>query len=259
MIQNKEQLHAMASMWMVEAKNDIRRQAMAFMRSLRVSEEELADILGISEGEVEQILRGNGDISLSTFAKMLIATDNMIEIKPVSATPFGRMEQPFPHPSQVHTRTPRNPWCGNREMFQPEPTFERVPPMMEPNPGLAEEPNIDWDNLSRSEIIDELESRGWYDDIDADEMSRTELIDYAMERQIEEEIAQAQERKDPPSAHCNPYTDINDWDIEDNSENIEDVEFEEDLEKTNFDFLTSLIDELGKHPDLVNEIRNIIR
>ena len=82
MIKNRRELEAVAAQWVTRAKQDLRNQMIAFIEANGTNEAELADALAISLDEIDQILNGNGEISLSTFAKLLIATDNVIEIKP---------------------------------------------------------------------------------------------------------------------------------------------------------------------------------
>lgn len=202
MIQNREQLLSMASMWVNEAKNDIRNQAIAFMNTMNVSEEELAHVLGISRGELEQILRGNGEISLSTFAKILIATDNMIEIKPLSATPFGQ-ETNFPHPQNVrssHRQRPQRPMPQRTPFGRPMPhnrPFGNMP--TPPTMGRGTQPMCSeqdtpllLDTMSRSQLIDEIVKNGWSQEININSASRTQLIEFLAQkgRSVIEEISQ---------------------------------------------------------------------
>jgi hypothetical protein len=84
MIRSKRELEAVAAQWTARAKEDLRNQMIAFIEANGTNEAELADALSISLNEIDQILNGNGEISLSTFAKLLIATDNVIEIKPAA-------------------------------------------------------------------------------------------------------------------------------------------------------------------------------
>lgn len=104
MVRNREELVRMSTEWMNMAKTDLRRQIIHFMESVGTSETELAHALCISVDELNNIINGVGEISLSTFAKLLIATDNVIEIKPLSQTPLapqgvptrGRGREPMP-------------------------------------------------------------------------------------------------------------------------------------------------------------------
>lgn len=133
---NREQLQKLASEWTRMAKNDIRNKVISFMREVDASERELAYVLAISDGELKQILEGNGEITLSTFAKLLIATGNALEIKPIEDTPIGdyenipteeEFEHPLPRPN-VFARPKPQP-------MQPQfgrPSFSRpIPPMHE--------------------------------------------------------------------------------------------------------------------------------
>lgn len=133
---NREQLQKLASEWTRMAKNDIRNKVISFMREVDASERELAYVLAISDGELKQILEGNGEITLSTFAKLLIATGNALEIKPIEDTPIGdyenipteeEFERPLPRPNVFARQKP--------QPMQPQfgrPSFSRpIPPMHE--------------------------------------------------------------------------------------------------------------------------------
>lgn len=197
MIQNREQLLSMATMWVNEAKNDIRNQAIAFMNTMNVSEEELAHVLGISCGELEQILRGNGEISLSTFAKVLIATDNMIEIKPLCATPFAQTPNNFPHPHEVRPnrlRGPQRPMPQRTPFGRPMPhnrPFGNMPltPTMQNTMGgvsqsasMMDEAPLLLDSMSRSQLIDEIVKNGWDNQININTSSRSQLIAFLVSK-----------------------------------------------------------------------------
>lgn len=135
---NREQLQKLASEWTRMAKNDIRNKVISFMREVDASERELAYVLAISDGELKQILEGNGEITLSTFAKLLIATGNALEIKPIEDTPISdyenipteeEFERPLPRPNVFARQKP--------QPMQPQfgrPNFSRpIPPMHEEN------------------------------------------------------------------------------------------------------------------------------
>ncbi len=145
---NREQLQKLASEWTRMAKNDIRNKVISFMREVDASERELAYVLAISDGELKQILEGNGEITLSTFAKLLIATGNALEIKPIEDTPIGdyenipteeEFERPLPRPN-VFARPkpqPMQPQFGRPSFSRPIPPMHEedgndfIPPMLE--------------------------------------------------------------------------------------------------------------------------------
>lgn len=100
MVKNRAELISMSKEWTKRAMSDLRGQIISFMENVGTDGEELAYALGITVDELNAIVSGGGEISLSTFAKILIATDNVIEIKPISATPFGGMKE-MPNPSML--------------------------------------------------------------------------------------------------------------------------------------------------------------
>ena len=113
---NREQLQRLASEWVRMAKNDIRKKVIDFMQEVDASPRELAYHLAMSEGELQQITEGNGEITLTTFAKLLIATGNALEIKPIDETPIGdyenlpneeEFERPLPRPNVFERPRPQ--------------------------------------------------------------------------------------------------------------------------------------------------------
>lgn len=254
MIQNREQLLSMASMWVNEAKNDIRNQAIAFMNTMNVREEEFAHVLGISRGELEQILRGNGEISLSTFAKIIIATDNMIEIKPLSATPFGQ-ETNFPHPQNVrssHRQRPqrpmprRIPFGGPMRPNRPFGNMLTPPTMGRGTQPMCSEQDTPLllDTMSRSQLIDEIVKNGWSQEININSASRTQLIEFLTQkgRSVIEEISQqAAPYREPRMVEPN----------------IEDI-VPEELD-TNLDMQPDIEDEVSHEVEPLDEIHHGIR
>ena len=90
MVKNKAQLNQEASNFISNAGKDLKEKVTSFMEELDITDFELADILGIPESEMDKIM--NGDINtlhINTFAKLLIATNNAIQIIPVEETPIG--------------------------------------------------------------------------------------------------------------------------------------------------------------------------
>lgn len=145
---NREQLQKLASEWTRMAKNDIRNKVISFMREVDASERELAYVLAISDGELKQILEGNGEITLSTFAKLLIATGNALEINPIEDTPIGdyenipteeEFERPLPRPNVFARQKPQpmQPQFGRPNFSRPIPPMHEedgndfIPPMPE--------------------------------------------------------------------------------------------------------------------------------
>ena len=133
---NRQILQASASEWVRQAKNDIRTKMLEFMHEVNTSRSELAYALAISEGELAQILDGNGEITLTTFAKLLIATGNVLEIKPIEESPLA-MENGAPVPpvgGQPQGRTPQG------RPFPPRPFGAPRPGGMPHRPGAVPPP-----------------------------------------------------------------------------------------------------------------------
>lgn len=154
---NREQLQKLASEWTRMAKNDIRNKVISFMREVDASERELAYVLAISDGELKQILEGNGEITLSTFAKLLIATGNALEIKPIEDTPIGDYEN-IPTEEEFERPLPR-PNVFARPKPQPmQPQFDR-PSFSRPIPPMHEEDGNDFIPPMLEELRRAMEER----------------------------------------------------------------------------------------------------
>ena len=154
---NREQLQKLASEWTRMAKNDIRNKVISFMREVDASERELAYVLAISDGELKQILEGNGEITLSTFAKLLIATGNALEIKPIEDTPISDYEN-IPTEEEFERPLPR-PNVFARQKPQPmQPQFDR-PSFSRPIPHMHEEDGNDFIPPMPEELRRAMEER----------------------------------------------------------------------------------------------------
>lgn len=262
MIQNREQLLSLASIWANEAKNDIRHQAIVFMDEMDVSEEQLAHILGISMGEMECILRGNGEITLSTLAKILIATDNMLEIKPLSATPFANMVGDYPHPNVV-----RQNQIDNLTTPPPSRPTNNTPLQENQNEVGYEEPPMFLDTMSRTQLVDEVIKNGWEFEIDVNSYTRSQLISF-LTNKGQSAVNRSQEQVLPCEGHqtceepldtsasfnpCEYHNDIEDVYLIDNFCD------EEDLENVDVDTIVEQLGrEMRKKPQLFETLRNIL-
>ena len=179
---NKRDLLVAANEWVNRAKNDIRQTLVSFMDNVGADQNRIADALGLSVGEVEQILNGNGDVSLSTFAKLLIATDNVLEIKPLSAV-AERQNGFVPLPDEFEEQiAPRGGVVG----VPPLPQAPEHRPIVDPNNGMTvgEMVEIDLDRLT-TEQLKALAKRDGFTDGEIVGRTRSEIIDMLEERQQE--------------------------------------------------------------------------
>lgn len=228
MLKNKRQLVSEARMWMAIAANDLRSKVESFVEEVGTSAEELADALSVDVDEVEKMLEGNiDDLKLDTFAKLLIGTNNIIEIKPLNEMPnmpnmpnfggmphmpIGRFGQPIPNFGQQ--RAPRN--VRPQEMptmeGEPSPFATRKPKKTTPNrlpngrfaPKATKRVRLDemtLDTLTRQNLIDIINQNRWGGEIDIDELRRSDLIDF-----INHKIATETQREDTVN-ECQGFTE----------------------------------------------------
>ena len=212
MIRSKRELEAVAAQWTARAKEDLRNQMIAFIEANGTNEAELADALSISLNEIDQILNGNGEISLSTFAKLLIATDNVIEIKPAAVmrqqfggrmphapqggypmpqgrTPQGRRpmpqrgDMPFPPMGEEMPQAPRfggMPGMNKRMKKASQPNRlpnGRFAPKNQPQVQCVRLDELELDELGKNELLDIIRQNHWDSEIHA-EAKRGELIEF---------------------------------------------------------------------------------
>ena len=141
MVKNRNELLQVAAQNANQLKTHLRRSISSFMETQQVSVEELAFVLGITEDELMQILEGDGNVTLDVLSKLLVATDNVVEVKPIGASPmhsygpgmppsggfpnpfppvdrFGRPVPPPPHMMGGNPFTP--PFNGGRGEQQPQ-------------------------------------------------------------------------------------------------------------------------------------------
>lgn len=208
MIKNREQLLALSADWATRAKNDIRTKMIEFIEMSGMNQAQLSDVLGMSMGEIEQVLNGNGEITLTTFAKLLIATDHVLEIKPLSMSQMAqgmprmrtnnRREQPrdangrfaprhqptsmvdgFPSPQDVRNSgfpfTP--PMDENGNILPPPPMFNGQMPRFGGMPGVMPHARRNQAPKPHCEQVNDL-----------DAMDRRSLVNIIRENQWDSEI-----------------------------------------------------------------------
>lgn len=112
MVKSKEELVQCANAWVNQAKGDVRNQIVNFLQMSNMSVENLASILAITPRELSDIIETNNDVSLTTFAKLLIATDNVLEVKPAAESPLANQpmgaQTPRQQPQTAPTTQPRD-------------------------------------------------------------------------------------------------------------------------------------------------------
>lgn len=88
MVKSREELLEVASEWTNKAMLELKEKMSEFMDKHDADVEEIAHITGLRIATVEAILDGEGDIRISDLAKLLVATDQVLQIMPASETPI---------------------------------------------------------------------------------------------------------------------------------------------------------------------------
>ena len=185
---------------------DVRHQLTELFGATGVSVDEFANHIGMDSRQLRALLGGNQDISLDAFVKIMIATNNVIEIHPrinpkQNTRPSSRARHPFP---MMGLGDPRH--LGG--MMPPKPFMEapqQPRPCERPNANeLTETVAVDNDcdmelhRLTRNELIGRVVANGWDNEIDVRRATRTDLIDFI-------------ERKTPLQDTVEEFVDNNDF------------------------------------------------
>lgn len=88
MVKSREELLEVASEWTNKAMLELKEKMSEFMDEHDADIEEIAHITGLRIATVNAILDGEGDIRISDLAKLLVATDQVLQIMPASETPI---------------------------------------------------------------------------------------------------------------------------------------------------------------------------
>lgn len=88
MFKSREELLEVASKWTNKSMLELKEKMSEFMDKHDTDIEEIAHITGLRIATVNAILDGEGDISISDLAKLLVATDQVLQIMPASETPI---------------------------------------------------------------------------------------------------------------------------------------------------------------------------
>ena len=189
---NRDDLQRQASEWTRIAKDDIRHKVLQYMEDERLTSREFAYRLGLSEGEVQQIINGNGEISITTFAKILIASGFAVEIKPIEETPLGNYDnvpeegmfrRPIPRPDydfnddeddedydeedeeydEEHRNCVRHHCQHHHHHHMHEPHRRNVSP---------------FENKTREELVKIIERHLWDSEINVEDALKEELVEF---------------------------------------------------------------------------------
>lgn len=278
MVHNQQELRQAARTWVNHAQNDMKRQLQSFMRNVGTNVAELARALDTTPAELQGVLDGRLIPSVELFAKILIATDHMLEIKPVGATPFGGRHASMPCASSPFSRMEPsrrfrasqpadeggNPADegGNPAGPQPRDAHGRFMPRKKktgyplPEDVMAGAPQmgvacIDFNTMSRGDLIDFIEEQGWDDELegDIDDMSRRELAAFAVRHADNAENMQRVEGGEP----------VVDDEVDDELDFIDDdAQEENEVEDEDGELGNIIATAIRQNPELKNAIKRFL-
>ncbi len=138
---NSQILHQSANAWVQQAKQDIANKIREFTVQSGISLSQMASDLDIDINELSNILNG-GIPSMMTFAKLMIASGLVIEIKPIEEAsipvdangmpiPQGAMPAGMPMPG-MRPRPGMRPSHSMFDDFQRQPAPEPAPAQQQP-------------------------------------------------------------------------------------------------------------------------------
>lgn len=248
-MRNPQELNNAARGWAAQAKADIQRQINEFKRTTRMSDRDLAMMLGMDTNQISNFLNSG---AIETFAKLLIASGNVLEVKPINeAMKNGFMPTP---PRFERDEMPRHPRFGRHEGAIPPPPFYPMPTAEDNEPITIDGPYDEFfnsNNTNESEEEREL-VENFIDNID--NASRKDLVDFIYDKELENEI-------DCLRASDEELVDfIKDTFAEDEVEEVEEEDSDNAYNEDNAysNFLDLLQQEIDKHPSLKGRISDIV-
>lgn len=223
MVKDRKELLEVARDNANQLKTNLRHAINDFLRSQQVSEEELAYVLGITNDEMNQIIRGNGNVTVDVLSKLLVATDMAVEIKPIGFTPLGAYGREMPRSGGFGGRPgaamPMPPIGPDGRPLPPPPGFprdgffgrtarnndrEEVPmetnkqprdargrfaskrrqPAQAPTPTRQRrEATNPYDSLSDDELINIIRQNIWDGEIDIDNATHRQLAEFVANKE----------------------------------------------------------------------------
>lgn len=184
-------------------KSDVCNQLNNFFRTHGVSVEDFSSFTGIHRDEVRRVLGGDGNISLDTFVKIMVATGNAVEIKSIApkrrsvngGMPRPHRPMPFPTMGERPTFDPiramrmpmayrpmaemredncPRPWENNTELNENEVRPQM--PFMDDTVDVREGKELH--SMTREELVNMVVNLGLENEIDLMRATRSALINF---------------------------------------------------------------------------------
>ena len=213
---NAREIQNAARGFVQQMKDDVRNKLNQFLRDTGITIRQMARDLGLNEDELDRIQHGDGNVSLETFATLLIANGLVIEVKPISEAPIPtRHGIPVP-PQDYDLDGP----CGEELPPPPPGFFDAVrrceAPVLGPQPrdargrfmprtdaprpaarpaapaGASQAP--DFASMERERLVDIIQNKLWDTEIDVVRSTREQLVRFLEDKN--RRLADLQARKE---------------------------------------------------------------
>ena len=185
---NKRQFLSIRNNFVAQAKHDIAVRIRQFMSDNRMSKEMVADTLGLSVTNVNNILNENDSVRLLDYISVLaafgltICVQTMNEVQQESAPQREvRNSGCGARPAQSTQRSTSGPSRDSRGRFVSQRNTERVVCEEAQHPNI-EEDIANLDSMTRNQLVDLVLMNHWEDGIDLIRAEKSQLIAFLAER-----------------------------------------------------------------------------
>ena len=179
-------VEAIASKVKTHMMGDIRRELIKLFEKSGVEAHTLSRDLHISVNDINAVMNQDASsLTLDAFIKLLIATGNALEVKPV----FGTNKMPMRDARGRFIPTPKMPCFGGEKRNFDNPFHVDINPINDVKPRPWERPATDTTSfmtdlvgMNKQQLMGVIMSKHWDNEIDIHNASRGELIDFIVHK-----------------------------------------------------------------------------
>ena len=177
----RSELINLTSEFMRGALADVQTRLNEFMRKNRLSAEAAARTLGISTQDVNKILAGSSDVSLKTYASVLIASGLIFCVQTIEEASRNMPHMRGGARANRPTHQPTRDRFGRFVSQQPPVNVPQAQPQPQVQPR--------YDDLGRGDLMEIVINNGWEGEIDLRAATKEQIISF-LEHKDEEAMAQ---------------------------------------------------------------------
>lgn len=209
---NSYEIQKAARGFVQQMKDDMRNKLNQFINETGITTRQMARDLGLNEDDLDRIKNGDGNVSLETFATLIIANGLVLEVKPISEAPIpthngvpvpprngfvprnGQMPPPPPGFFDSIRRNGDRPDAATNS--QPRDSRGRfMSRTAEPHRPASRPANSpDFASMEREKLVDIIQTKLWDSEIDVNRSSREQLIRFLENKN--RRLAELQARKE---------------------------------------------------------------